>query len=193
MRIPPGEYLELDLRAHSLLADVPLHDVSAVDLVGGGAGRTMQDVRAVLPSDGIMRANPMVASLFRLRWFLGRLFGWDRPTENADAWSYRHRLTEADRERSLVVPGSADGLFRFVYAFPHETLSELRNRTVHGFICGTLREIPGGYRLYWGIYVLPVSRITGWYMAAIAPFRRFVVYPAMLGAVRRAWARRYAA
>ena len=36
MRISPDEYLELELRVHSLLADVPLHDVSAVDLAGGG-------------------------------------------------------------------------------------------------------------------------------------------------------------
>ena len=36
MWVPPAEYLRLDLRAHALLRDVPLYDVSVVDLPGGG-------------------------------------------------------------------------------------------------------------------------------------------------------------
>ena len=35
VRITPDEYKGIDLRAHSLLADVPLHDVWVVDLPGG--------------------------------------------------------------------------------------------------------------------------------------------------------------
>ena len=38
MREPPDEFRALDLRAHGLMRDVPLHDVSAVDLPGGGTG-----------------------------------------------------------------------------------------------------------------------------------------------------------
>ena len=45
----------------------------------------------------------------------------------------------------------------------------------------------GGYRLYWAIYVENVSAFTPLYMAAIEPFRRFVVYPATLAAIRMAW------
>ena len=40
MRASPVEYLNLRLRAHELLHDVPLYDVSIVDLPGGGAGRS---------------------------------------------------------------------------------------------------------------------------------------------------------
>lgn len=40
MRASPTEYLSLRLRAHELLHDVPLYDVSVVDLPGGGAGRS---------------------------------------------------------------------------------------------------------------------------------------------------------
>ena len=36
MRASPAEYLRLDLRAHDLLRDVPLYDVSIVDFPGGG-------------------------------------------------------------------------------------------------------------------------------------------------------------
>src|ERR1700737_4483421 len=47
MRAPPAEYLSLRLRAHELLHDVPLYDVSVVDLPGGGAGRSVADIRAL--------------------------------------------------------------------------------------------------------------------------------------------------
>lgn len=41
MRVSPAEYLSLPLRAHALLHDVPLYDVSIVELPGGGPGRTV--------------------------------------------------------------------------------------------------------------------------------------------------------
>ena len=47
------------------------------------------------------------------------------------------------------------------------------------------------YRLYGGVYVQPVSRLTPLYMALIDPFRRFIVYPAVLRRIRRAWEERY--
>ena len=48
MRIQPSEYLALDLRVHSLLADVPLHDVWRVDLEDGGPDRTVLDTPGAL-------------------------------------------------------------------------------------------------------------------------------------------------
>ncbi|AGP39930.1 hypothetical protein BE04_16170 [Sorangium cellulosum] len=48
MRISPQECTDLDLEVHRVLRGVPLNDVSAVDLPGGGAARTIDDVRALL-------------------------------------------------------------------------------------------------------------------------------------------------
>jgi hypothetical protein len=50
---------------------------------------------------------------------------------------------------------------------------------------------PGGYRLYWGVYVKKTSWLTPLYMALIEPFRRFVVYPTLFRQIRRAWMDRY--
>ena len=47
MRASAAEYRSLPLRAHELLRDVPLYDVSSVDLPGGGSGRTVADIRAL--------------------------------------------------------------------------------------------------------------------------------------------------
>jgi hypothetical protein len=81
--------------------------------------------------------------------------------------------------------------FRLLYLVEHESLAEIRNATVHAFLCAALFERPDGYRLYWAVYVKPSSWLTPVYMAVIEPFRRFIVYPAMLGRIRRAWTARY--
>jgi len=56
-----------------------------------------------------------------------------------------------------------------------------------------LLERSSDYRLYWGIYVQPVGRITSWYMHLIDPFRRLLIYPAVLRHIRAAWSRGEAA
>ena len=190
MRIDPGEFRARALRVHALLHDVPLEDAWTIPLSGGGAGRTIQDLRAVMVA-GLEAAPAVVRGLFRLRWRIGALLGWDhqRPAWNAE--SYAKRLSPADRARSLVAPGTPDGNFRILYRFEDEQLSELRNATVHAFASLSIRQTPGGYLAYLGVFVQPVHRFTGLYMRAIAPFRRLVVYPAIIRKMQSAWPERY--
>jgi hypothetical protein len=191
VRAPAGEFLALDLRCHTLLRDVPLHDVWAIDLAGGGPGRTMRDVDAVATPGRAGSPPLLVRALFALRFAVGRLFGWDQPRPEAHADSYLHRLTDEDRARSLVAPGTARGIFRLLYLFADETVAETRNATVHAFLVMALRPRAGGYRLYWAVYVKPIGRLTAVYMAVIDPFRRFIVYPALIRQTQAAWARAY--
>jgi hypothetical protein len=102
------------------------------------------------------------------------------------------RLSERDRSESETAPGARVGAFLLLYQFRDEMLAEIRNATVHGWVCTALLPVGTGYRLYLGVYVLPVSRLTRPYLAVIEPFRRFL-YPAMLERIRRAWIARYAA
>lgn len=186
-RISPDEYLRLDLRAHELLKDIQLHDVTVVDLPGGGPGRTLADIRALhsaAPPSAVVRV------LFGVRWWLGRVFHWDdHPAAPQD--TLLPKLPERDRRESLVPPGTADGPFLILYQFPTESLRETRNATVRGWISTALVPIAGGYRYYFAVYVLPVSWITRPYLLAIEPFRRFLLYPAMLQQIRRAWIAAY--
>src|SRR6266850_1450745 len=62
MRAAPGEYLRLGLRAHDLLRDVPLYDVSVVDLPGGGARRSVADIRA-LATAATPKLSPVLPSV----------------------------------------------------------------------------------------------------------------------------------
>jgi len=193
VRVDIAQFRALPLDVHTALGDVPLKDVSVVDLPGGGPGRTLSDVRALIPPGQILRANPAVRALFALRLWLGRVLGWDGPEHDRPEMSYLSRVSEAQRERSVVPSGTMEGGFRLLYLLGQESLAEIRNATVHAFLCAALCERPGGYRLYWAVYVKPASWLTPVYLAFIEPFRRFVVYPALLGRIRRAWIARYRA
>ena len=191
MRVDRAAFRQLDLRCHALLADVPLHDVWAIPLDDGGPDRTMNDVRALMLSDRRPRTNVAVRALFALRWWLGRVFGWDREQHDPQGESYVHRLTDVDRAESYIPTGTRDGRFRVLYVFRDEALSEIRNSTVHGFLASALVRRETGYVLYVGVYVKAVSRFTAFYMALIDPFRRFVVYPGLVRTVQQGWQRTY--
>jgi hypothetical protein len=192
MRVKPAEFQKLNLRCHALLSDVPLHDVWAIPLTGGGPGRSVREARAILFGDSVRQLNFAVRGLFALRSALGRAFGWDAERHDPPGVSYIHRLAEADRPQSQPPPGTREGPFRVLYVFGDEALSELRNATVHAFLALALTPSPGGYTLYLAIYVKPVSRFTSLYMALIDPFRRLVVYPALGRYAQQRWSRTYA-
>ena len=160
MRVPPAEYLSLRLRAHELLRDVPPYDVSVVDLPGGGSGRSVADIRAL---DASAAPSRIANLLYGVRRFLGRVFGWDRGQMRPED-SFLPRLSERDRRDSEIAPGTPVGAFLLLYQFPDEVLTETRNATVHGWVCTELARIGTGYRLYMGVYVLPVSWLTRPYL-----------------------------
>ena len=188
MRVSPAEYLSLRLRVHELLHDTPLYDVSVVDLPDGGSGRTVADIRALDESAAPSRIAKL---LYGVRRLLGRVFGWDRAQMRPED-SFLPRLTERDRRDSEIAPGTPVGAFVLLYQFPDELLTETRNATVHGWVCTALACRGTGYRLYLGVYVLPVSWLTRPYLVFIEPFRR-ILYPAMLRRIRRAWLTAYPA
>lgn len=133
------EFLDLPLRAHSFLRDVPLHDVWVVDLPGRPEGITLNEFRSRIHAEGADDIPFAAKALLQIRFFLGRVFHLDveRPGDKSD--SYIQMLTEADRVASLLPPGSKDGPFDVMYLFPNEMLSELINATVHAFLAQTLK------------------------------------------------------
>ena len=187
VRASPTEYLALSLRAHDLLRHVPLYDVSVVELPGGGAGRSIADVRAL---DSAAPPSRIASALYGLRLLLGRVFGWD-DIRMETRYSLAGSLSERDRNESEVPAGTPDGPFRVLYRLSNEQLSEIRNATVQGYVCTALIPTATGYRFFLAVYVLPVSWFTRPYLIAIEPFRRFLLYPAVLRRIRRAWLEKY--
>ena len=191
-QISEMEFLRLPLRAHQLLAGVPLHDVWVVDLPGPRTGITLdQFLRAV--NQQLFTPSPLVQGFLELRLLLGRIFGWDRPrTSMRSEPTFADRLTDADRRRSLTSAGvreGPDGLFRVIYQFENEKLVELINRTVHAAALSALVETASGYRFYFAVYVGSVGWLTPLYMAVIDPFRKLIIYPRLMRSVRANWDR----
>jgi hypothetical protein len=190
--LPPQEFLAQPLRAHAFLRGVPLHDVWAVDLPLGREVITLQEFfRRTRKMDTLRDISWSARALLDLRIWLGRVFGWDKEPERAAQPAFAERLTEEDRRRSTVPPGTPEGFFRLVYSFENEVLRETINRTVHGAALFALIRKPPGYRLYFAVYVQRVSWITPVYMALINPFRKWIVYPAILRQIRRSWTKAF--
>ena len=189
-QISRQEFERLSLRVHDFLAGVPLHDVWATDLALSPArtrpGITLAEFLKIAGAQPFT-LSPVVRGLVNTRLFVGRLFGWDREP-SATAWeSFGKRLTPADLSRSLVPPGTPEGLFRVVYRFENEQLLEIINRTAHAAALSALIETATAYRFYFAVYVRNVSRLTPLYMAAIDPFRKLIVYPSLMRSVRTTW------
>jgi len=193
-QISPTEFYALSLRAHTFLADVPLHDVWALDLPKHCDGVTLSEFLRPASQDGcdaagvgINRLPTVARALFSLRFFLGRIFRLEAEPKDAFAVSLSSRLTPEDRGRSFVAPGTREGLFRFVYRFENEQLLEIQNRTVHAAVLSALVEKADGYRFYFAVYVRQITWITPFYMGLIDPFRRWIIYPALLKNIRATW------
>jgi Protein of unknown function (DUF2867) len=187
-QISTQEFERLPLRVHDFLAGVPLHDVWAIDLPRTRSGITLDEfLRTASACPCTSTPPPLVRTLLNIRFFVGRLLGWDREPATTAWESFATRMTTADRSRSLAPAGTPEGLFRVVYRFENEQLLELINRTAQAAALSALVETANTYRFYFGVYVRSVSRFTPIYMALIDPFRKLVVYPSLLRNVRAKW------
>ena len=131
--------------------------------------------------------------LLSVRFFVGGLLGWDQAAPGSFAESFAQPLTDEDRARSLAPAGTSDGLFRVVYRFENEQLDGVVNRTVHAAALSALVEADATYRFYFAVYVREVNPFTPLYMAAIDPFRRLIVYPALLRGISALWSETFRA
>ena len=189
-QISGQDFKQLPLRVHDFLADVPLHDVWAIDLPHLRQRITLNEFLEA-SSAHHCRLSPGARALLRIRLLAGRLFSWDREPARTKWEAFATRLTDTDRSKSLVPPGTPEGLFRIVYRFENEQLVELINRTAHAAALTALIETSTAYHLYFGVYVCPVSRFTPVYMSLIDPFRKRIVYPSLLRTFRATWDRSF--
>jgi Protein of unknown function (DUF2867) len=185
-QIGTEEFERLPLRVHDVLAGVQLHDVWAVDLPRSRPGITLDEFQRLARARRFP-LPPVARGLLACRFFLGRLFGWDREPASTAWETFSARLTPADRSMSLVPVGTSEGRFRVVYRFENEQLLEIVNRTVHAAALTALVETPHAYRWYFAVYVHSIGFFTPIYMVVIDPFRKWLVYPSLLRGICAAW------
>ncbi|MGW0392874.1 DUF2867 domain-containing protein [Streptomyces sp. NPDC003042] len=190
MRLPEAAHTDQPWRIHELTRDFRLEDVWAYRTPGAGPDDFSTMLAAMEAADGPASQSPLVRFLFTVRWKLGALFGLDKREGGIAARvpSLRDRLPRDLRE---VPSGSEYGPFTPVYGLDNECARELANKTVHTIMhLGWVPTASGEHELRMAVLVKPNGLIGRLYMAAVAPFRYLIVYPALTRQWERAWQER---
>ena len=173
---------------HELTRDFRLEDVWALPTPGGPDDfpRLVQRFTSADPSQS---ASGAVRVLFATRWKVGELLGWDGPDAGVGSRvpTLRDRLP-ADLREASSGPDFGALPFTSLYLLEDEWAAEIANRTMHGVMhIGWVPDGIGGYRGQMAVLVKPNGLFGNAYMAAIGPFRRLIVYPAMMRQIERGW------
>jgi hypothetical protein len=193
MRLANGDYEAGGWRIAEVAPEFRLEDAWALPVRGAKDDfPALIELMSSLDPTGAS-ASRATRALFAVRLRIGRALGWDdeppggatTPAERAT--SLRERLPADLRETALPQTLRATG-FAPVYRTASEAAAELSNKTVHAVMhLAWVEQADGSYGGQMGVYVKPRGRLGGLYMAAIAPFRHAIVYPALLRQIGRAW------
>ena len=185
-RLPIDSHTARPWLIHDVAPDFAVLDVWALPTPGGPDD--FARLLSLMRTFDVERSSPVVHALFSVRWALGRLF-------RLDAERTKYSLRENDlRERlpaALKNPAieAERGAFSTLFVAADEAAFEITNRTVHGVLhVGWVPDGDGAYRGQMAVLVKPDGALGAAYLAAIAPLRHLVVYPAMLAAMARRWA-----
>ena len=164
MRRPLRRHRDRGWRVHQLTRDYELLDVWEYPIQANE-----RDFETFLETHDleamVAETSLLVRALFWIRAVLGRVFRWD------DSGSLFEEVLRTDRELAL----------------------RARNRTVTALLhLGWIRREDGSWTAELAVLAIPQGRLGRAYLAAIAPFRHWAVYPALMRAGRRRWERRSA-
>jgi hypothetical protein len=185
-RLPIAAHAARSWRIHEIAPDFRVEDVWALP-TPGGPGDLPRLVEQLVA--GLGKPSGANRVLFAVRERLGALAGWDRPGTGVGArvGSLRDRLP-ADLRDGPRGPDLPRPPFRSVYLTDTEWAAEIANGTVHAVMhIGWVRCADGGHRGQMAVLAKPNGLLGRSYMAAITPFRRLVVYPALVRSIGRTW------
>lgn len=201
MRLRNAAYEAHPWRISSIAPDFKLLDAWGLD-VEGSRGEFDAFLETMTTLDVAKNGSLAVRGLFRLRAQLGRWFkwndgGWDGtftklPIPGCSETTLSARLPE-DLKNTAPVPRDGGAKFRPLYRTDNEWAAELSNKTVH--VIQHLVWIDAGegrYRGQLGVYVKPRGWFGSVYLALIGPFRRVIVYPALIVRIKSIWQARSA-
>jgi hypothetical protein len=188
MRLPDSAHTSRPWRIHELTRDFRVEDVWELP-VPGGPDDFPKGVRMIASYDPEESSSRAVRTLFALRWKLGELFGWDDPDAGVGSRvpTLRDRLP-ADLREGPSGPEFEALPFTSLYLLEDEFAAEVANETMHGVMhLGLVPDGAGGHRVQMAVLVKPNGLFGRAYMAAIKPFRHWIVYPPLLREVEREW------
>jgi hypothetical protein len=204
-RIPNSAHESRPWRIREIVPDFTLEDVWALPVEG-----VVEDFPKLLEMMGSLSPGDSDSSATRFLWALrdrlGACFRLGRIAVPADAGPDAAKrklpipgtgetsLTErlpADLRDTAANPDSGSLPFTPLYCTDVESAAELSNQTVHGVVhLAWANRGEGRYQGQMAVYVKPRGALGQGYMALIKPFRRWIVYPALMRQFERAWKQR---
>lgn len=193
MRLPSSAHAAQPWRIHELTPDFRLEDVWVLP-TPGGPDDFPDLVRQFAAGDPAKGLPGIARVLWDLRFKVGELLGWDdaETAIGSRVPSLRERLPQDLRERPA---GPAFELLPFssLYLLENEFAAEIANQTMHGVLhLGWVADGSGGHRGQMAVLVKRGGVLGSAYMAAIKPFRYWVVYPAAMRQIEAVWRSRSA-
>ncbi len=191
MRLPDSAHTSRPWRIHEIAPDFGLEDVWALPTLGG-ADDFPNLVATMAEGDPEHGPNRVANLLWTIRWKVGQLLGWDE----ADAGVGSRTPTLRDRLPPDLLEGPRGPEFPVlpftsVYQTDDEFTAEIGNRTVHALMhLGWVENERGGYRGQMAVLVKPNGPFGTAYMAAIKPFRLYLVYPPAFRQIEVDWRKR---
>jgi hypothetical protein len=188
-RIAEAAHAEQRWRIHEFTSDFSVEDMWSFRTPGAGPDDFPAMLAAMRAAGGLGKQPGLVRFLFAVRRKLGALLGWDDPSVGVGARvaSLRDRLPSDMRDAPRGLDDESMPL-KAVYELDDESARELANKTVHAVMhLGWVRGANDDYELRMAILVKPNGWFGRLYMAAIAPFRYLIVYPALTRQWERAW------
>ncbi len=193
MRIPNSAHTSRPWRIHEITHDFRLEDVWTSSEVGEWDDFP-QLVQMIASLDPSQSSSIAVRTLFAVRWKLGELLGWDGPDTGIGSRvpTLRDRLPVDLRDTTAGL--HFDALpFTPLYLTDAEFAAEIANKTMHGVMhLGCVPDSTGGFRVQMAVYVKPNGLFGNVYMAAIRPFRYFLVYPPLMREIARTFREAFA-
>ena len=198
MKLPNSEHESRPWRIHELVSDFTLEDVWALPMRGGPDDfQDLLDMSTSFdPSEAESRPTRF---LWNLRDRLGAWFGLGEissPVDGEAAGSLPIPDSGESSLRDRLPPDLRDttsdfsfGALPFVplYRLDREAAAEISNKTVHAVGHLAWVEQDGRYEGRMAVYVKPRGAFGRAYMALIKPFRYWIVYPALMRQMDRAW------
>jgi Protein of unknown function (DUF2867) len=191
MRLANSEHDSPAWRIREVAPDFRLEDAWELPVHGGADdfAALLEVISSLDPREAESRAT---RALFGIRYWVGGRLGWDDtqrdlPIPEQSETTLSARLPE-DLRGSVAGVELRSSDFTPLYRTDGEWAAELSNQTVHAVMhLAWVERGAGSYRGQMGVYVKPRGRFGMAYMAAIAPFRHLIVYPALMREIDRGW------
>jgi hypothetical protein len=197
MRIANSAHESGPWRIREIVSDFTLEDVWALPAQGGV--EDFEDLLELMASSDPANADSLpTRALWRLRdrlgsWLdLGRIAAPDAspgglPIPGRDETSLAGRLPDDLRGTAADVD-FASLPFIPLYRTDREFAAEVSNQTMHGVMhLAWVEQGAGRYQAQMAVYVKCRGLFGKGYMAAIKPFRHWIVYPALTRQTERMW------